>query len=76
MFHDRLTLLNIVGFCICQVGIAAYIALRYDPDDRHVPPPLDMNVEEGVNIPLAASMRHGYEEVPGREADGFNDDNW
>jgi solute carrier family 35, member C2 len=57
-FREHLTLLNLIGFLICQVGIAAYITLRFDSGDHHLPPPLDTAVDDGVNIPLAASLRH------------------
>lgn len=32
-FRDHMSLLNIVGFGICQVGIGAYAYLRYDPNE-------------------------------------------
>ena len=32
-FKDNLTLLNTLGFTICQIGIGAYVWLRYDPDE-------------------------------------------
>jgi solute carrier family 35, member C2 len=62
LFHEHLTPLNILGFFICQLGIAAYITLRYDSGDHHIPPPFDMNVEEGVNIPLASSVLRDEED--------------
>lgn len=33
VFHDKLTPLNIIGFIVCQLGIGAYIWLRYDPNE-------------------------------------------
>jgi solute carrier family 35, member C2 len=30
LFHEHMSPLNITGFVVCQVGIAAYVALRYD----------------------------------------------
>lgn len=39
-FHEHLSLLNVIGFIVCQVGIAAYIRLRYDPSSdqyEHTP---------------------------------------
>lgn len=34
LFQEHLSPLNIVGFIICQVGIAFYVALRYDSDEH------------------------------------------
>lgn len=49
MFDEKMSLLNIVGFIICQVGIGAYIWLRYDP--KHTPG--DHGEESEAQLPLA-----------------------
>lgn len=33
IFSEHMTVMNVVGFVICQIGIAAYMWLRYDPND-------------------------------------------
>lgn len=35
LFAEHITFLNTVGFIICQVGIFAYMYLRYDPQNSH-----------------------------------------
>lgn len=34
IFSEHMTFLNIIGFIICQIGIFAYVWLRYDPKDQ------------------------------------------
>lgn len=33
IFSEHMSLMNVIGFIICQIGIAAYMWLRYDPND-------------------------------------------
>lgn len=62
-FNDKFTPLNFVGFIICQIGIALYIWLRYDPDDNPTAsssaPAADYG--DGVYQPLGSYRRIGEE---------------
>ncbi|CDF38284.1 unnamed protein product [Chondrus crispus] len=58
-FKDDLTLLNTIGFSICQAGIGAYMWLRYDPDET-----TRVNQVPVSELPLTyneASDGEGYE---------------
>lgn len=67
LFNERLSLLNIIGFVICQAGIIAYICLRYDPDADEESIGLAFEAVEGTDIPLTAFSL-------GADTDAFVDD--
>lgn len=59
LFSEHMTPLNIIGFVICQVGIGAYVWIRYDHSE---PLNTDEDMSETV-IPLAyAAVADGDEE--------------
>lgn len=49
-FNDNFTMLNLVGFLVCQVGIAFYIWLRYDPDGTSPASPAHRVEGEGDDV--------------------------
>jgi solute carrier family 35, member C2 len=72
-FHEHFSFMNFVGFVICQLGIASYVALRYDPGE-HADPASSPggDVADDTRLPLTSRYRITDEEDGG--GDGFPDD--
>lgn len=45
LFREHISFLNGLGFVICQLGIFAYIYIRYEPDATHSYSPASQNEE-------------------------------
>jgi solute carrier family 35, member C2 len=69
LFHEHVTFMNLVGFIICQLGIASYVALRYDARAAEDIP------SEGAGEESRLPLTHAYR--IGDDADGgYDDDPW
>lgn len=66
-FHDHVSLMNLVGFIICQVGIGFYVALRYDASAQETSSRLG-GLDEEAQFPLTTNAY--------RIADDDDDDPW
>lgn len=65
LFREHLSSLNAIGFVVCQIGIAAYVYMRYDPNDV-------MEINEEMMIP-DTHIPHTYGVV---SDDAASDDVW
>lgn len=52
IFSEHISFLNVLGFIICQLGIFAYMYIRYDPNTHNSNEPSAPQYDETDEIPL------------------------